>query len=511
MAQKINKLITPYNKSSRGGEKIKWIVIHYVGALGDAKQNCQYYASQKLDASAHYYVGFAGDVWQSVEDKDKAWSVGVNYGNKTLFGKCTNANSLNIELCVRKRSTRTMNATDTDWYFEDATVKAAATLTRAKMKQYGIDADHVVRHYDVCNKVCPAPFVHNTTEHTWSEFKKLIGAEGAPDVEIKWFRVGTDWQDGQCIGQIGAFEIEENAVKCAETSFCQMKVFDSTGKCVYTSAAKPGGTQARAILALGDEKTRAQAMLELVHKTDKSGILNSLTTAQMILESGYCGTDLATEANNCFGMKCSLSGNTWKSVWDGVSEYRKVTAEQDKAGNTYYIRADFRKYPCVEDSIRDHSLYLLGAKNGDKQRYAGLLQCKNIKEAAQCVKTGGYATDTQYVSKLVNIVQRFGLDKYDGATPAPQPAPEPSPTPAPQPGRRTRYRVQAGSFSNSGYAIAQAERVRPLVPDVWLTIINGNYKVIAGSFDTKKAAEERRKFLIDHDIDACVEPYTAAG
>ena len=48
----------------------------------------------------------------------------------------------------------------------------------------------------------------------------------------------------------------------------------------------------------------------------ESGILASVTIAQAILESGYGTTELAINANNYFGMKCSLSGNTWNSVLD---------------------------------------------------------------------------------------------------------------------------------------------------------------------------------------------------
>ena len=61
---------------------------------------------------------------------------------------------------------------------------------------------------------------------------------------------------------------------------------------------------------------------------EASGILASVTMAQAILESGYGSTDLAVNANNIFGMKCSLSGNTWKSVWDGTSKYTKTTKER---------------------------------------------------------------------------------------------------------------------------------------------------------------------------------------
>ena len=42
-----------------------------------------------------------------------------------------------------------------DWYFEDATVEAAAELTRYLMNKYGVPASHVIRHYDVTGKICP--------------------------------------------------------------------------------------------------------------------------------------------------------------------------------------------------------------------------------------------------------------------------------------------------------------------------------------------------------------------
>lgn len=98
-----------------------------------------------------------------------------------------------------------------------------------------------------------------------------------------------------------------------------------------------------------------------------SGILASVTIAQAILESGYGTTELAINANNYFGMKCSLSSNTWNSVWDRVSKYTKTTKEQDKGGKEYTIKADFRKYSSMEESVADHSLYLLGAMNGTKR------------------------------------------------------------------------------------------------------------------------------------------------
>ena len=175
-APKIEKLLTPYNFTNKDNTgRIKYIVIHYVGALGGAKANCQYYASKYIGASAHYFVGFDGEIWQSVEDEDIAWHCGAN---SYKHAECRNTNSIGIEMCVRNKGSQ--SAESKDWYFEEATVKSAIALTEYLMKKYGVDAAHVIRHYDVTGKICPNPYVYNTTKHTWDAFKKAIaGGEAA--------------------------------------------------------------------------------------------------------------------------------------------------------------------------------------------------------------------------------------------------------------------------------------------------------------------------------------------
>ena len=143
----------------------------------------------------------------------------------------------------------------------------------------------------------------------------------------------------------------------------------------------------------------------------KTGILASVTIAQAILESGYGRTPLGMEANNLFGMKASLSGNTWKSEWNGKIFTKKT--QECYSGRWVTITADFRAYDSVADSIRDHSDYLRYAKNGSSLRYAGVVNNKSYKKTIQIIKNGGYATDPNYVSKIVNIIQRFNLTKYD--------------------------------------------------------------------------------------------------
>lgn len=144
----------------------------------------------------------------------------------------------------------------------------------------------------------------------------------------------------------------------------------------------------------------------------KTGILASITAAQAILESGYGSSELAQNANNLFGMKANLSGNTWPSEWGGQT-YTKQTGEQKPTGEYYTVTAAFRKYADHAASIKDHSDYLAGAKNGSALRYEGIVGERDYTTAAKIIKGGGYATSIDYVSKLCNIIEKWNLTQYD--------------------------------------------------------------------------------------------------
>lgn len=143
-----------------------------------------------------------------------------------------------------------------------------------------------------------------------------------------------------------------------------------------------------------------------------TGVLASITVAQAILESNYGTSELAMQAHNLFGMKATLSGNTWPSLWRGTT-YTKETREQRADGSEYKISADFRSYESDAASIRDHSNYLLWAMDSGRPRYAGLAGERDPKTAAQIIKKGGYATDVRYVDKLLALIERWGLQAYD--------------------------------------------------------------------------------------------------
>jgi flagellum-specific peptidoglycan hydrolase FlgJ len=329
-----------------------------------------------------------------------------------------------------------------------------------------------------------------------------MGGKFTPDKapEIKWYRVRKTWTDES--SQLGAFEYLDRAKESCPYLY---SVFDSEGKSVYTNKTKPKNTQASAFQGISEGKA-AEMILELVKNNDTSGILYSVTAAQMILESGYIKTELAKAANNCFGMKETLSGNTWQSVWDGKSIVRIRTPEEYTPGVITYIYANFRKYPCIEDSIKDHSAYLLGAMNGSRKRYAGLTDCKNYREAISLIKSGGYATDSRYVDKICSIIQRYNLDRYDNeATPKPQPTPAPTPPKQHDFGDATCY-VQTGAYKTEKYLKAHLEKlaeagfsgdkVNPVVLEDGLT------HVILGTYKLKRYAEKKKSLMWDAGFDA---------
>lgn len=147
----------------------------------------------------------------------------------------------------------------------------------------------------------------------------------------------------------------------------------------------------------------------------KNGILASVSLAQFILESGCGKSELAVQANNCFGMKARISNNDWpNTAWDGNSIYTKETVEF--CGDKRVIETwSFRKYSCIEDSISDHSAYLIGAKNGDRLRYEGIQGCMDYKEAVDIIYKGGYASGPRYANSLCRLIRLYDLTRFDAS------------------------------------------------------------------------------------------------
>lgn len=160
------------NYSAGRTRPVQYIVMHYTANNGDtAQNNCDYYHRVGgLQASAHYFVDEYG-VMQSVLEGDTAWHCGAR---AYWHPECRNANSIGIEMCSRKRA-------DGSYYIKPETVANAAALARDIMQRYGIDTDHVLRHYDVTGKRCPMPWVDDPAQ--WTAFKDMLTPKNTTTVE----------------------------------------------------------------------------------------------------------------------------------------------------------------------------------------------------------------------------------------------------------------------------------------------------------------------------------------
>lgn len=120
----------------------------------------------------------------------------------------------------------------------------------------------------------------------------------------------------------------------------------------------------------------------------------SITLAQGVLESAAGNSELATKANNHFGIKCN--------GWTGRKSYH-----DDDARNEC-----FRAYDSVYESYQDHSVFLTTSK-----RYSNLFQLKltDYKGWARGLKACGYATSPTYATKLIEIIELYKLYQYDTA------------------------------------------------------------------------------------------------
>lgn len=141
-----------------------------------------------------------------------------------------------------------------------------------------------------------------------------------------------------------------------------------------------------------------------VESYKKTGVLPSITIAQAILESNWGESGLTQKANNLFGMKGSYNGQS----------VTMRTAEQDKNGKVYYVNAAFRKYPDFLASINDHANLFVNGVSWDRNHYKPVINAKDYREAAQQLKNCGYATDVNYPSKIINLVESYNLSQYDG-------------------------------------------------------------------------------------------------
>lgn len=384
------------NHSGLRTHSIDRITPHCVVGQLSAESICGCFTSTSRQASCNYGIGKDGRVSLCVEEKNRSWcSSSAANDQRAITIEC--ASDLTHPYAMNSAVYTSLIELCTDICKRNGKTKLLWLGDKNKTLNYAPASDEMVLtvHRWYANKACPGDWLYSRLSDLAA---KVTAALGTPAVSTG---------------------LQTTSLKDMEPAVVVAKVAP-----LFTTNQK------------------------------HSGILASVSMAQFILESGYGKSELAQNANNCFGMKASLSGNTWSgSAWDGHSVYSMKTGEQNTDGSYVSITADFRKYSSIEDSINDHSAYLLGAMNGSQKRYKGLADCTDYKKAVQIIKDGGYATSLDYVQNLCRVIEQWNLIQYDVAV---------ATTPT-----TTLYRVrknwsdaasQKGAFRDLGNAKACADK-----------------------------------------------------
>lgn len=215
-----------YNVSKRN-DPIMYIVIHYTGAEGTAKDNVNYFNGGNRNASADFFISQNGEIWQYNPNIEKQYSWHCGGGRQSAkggkyFGMCKNANSIGIELCTHKQNG--------EWIFYDATITSARILVKYLMDVYNIKQANVIRHYDVNGKNCPAVYGYaGDNAPKWDKFKASLSESTHYDPTPQIYRVRKSWAEADT--QKGAFSKLENAKNCAK-NWSGYHVFDSAGNMI---------------------------------------------------------------------------------------------------------------------------------------------------------------------------------------------------------------------------------------------------------------------------------------
>ena len=148
-----------WNRTPRS-DSIKYIVVHDTGNTdkgADAERHYQYFNGGDRNSSADVFVDDHQAIKVNDWNKYYTWHCGDGHGKYGI----TNANSVGVEMCI-----------NSDGDYEKAFDRTVAVV-KELMQVLGVDADHVVRHYDASRKDCPMSMSGNGWAR-WNEFKKRI-------------------------------------------------------------------------------------------------------------------------------------------------------------------------------------------------------------------------------------------------------------------------------------------------------------------------------------------------
>ena len=131
-----------------------------------------------------------------------------------------------------------------------------------------------------------------------------------------------------------------------------------------------------------------------------SGIPASIKLGQALVESQGGESELAVNANNHFGLKCRNCSES--------EAYLKTDDEYDKNGQLIYSK--FHRFNTPEDSYSAHSQFIT-----TDSRYHSLFNNDrtDYRAWANGLQKCGYATDTHYAERLIAVIEKYNLQRFD--------------------------------------------------------------------------------------------------
>lgn len=127
-------------------------------------------------------------------------------------------------------------------------------------------------------------------------------------------------------------------------------------------------------------------------------IFPEVMMGQAILESGWGESTLAKYSKNLFGVKVPNSEK-------GKGKGHVYLTNEEINGKNIRIKDEFRKFDTYEQSIRQY----LSLLSGRYYSSFGVTKAKDYKEQLKLIKKAGYATASNYVDAVLNVITRNNL------------------------------------------------------------------------------------------------------
>ena len=171
------------NTTYAPGRKIDYLAIHYTAgvscAAGSASGSAAWFAKPEAEGSADYICDERDLIQYNPDPLNRYCHAvgGSRYNTKggRLYGIAKNANCISLEICSGNRTGKITYPNDPNYYFTTQVLAKAIEVTKYLMDLYGIDADHVIRHYDVNGKPCPGVIGWNADSGS-EDFMRALAA-----------------------------------------------------------------------------------------------------------------------------------------------------------------------------------------------------------------------------------------------------------------------------------------------------------------------------------------------